>query len=1139
MKIKMKKYLAAFLAILIFGQTMPQGDFFAQAAETEEDSLTIEGYSPYGIKNEEVGYGKSLTLKVKASSSVSEVSYQWQSGETEDKAADIAGATEAEYTIAQADVDTPKFFQCLVWDDNHKDEKRKMRFDLRVDTILLPDGNVKESCSYYPHVWEGNEVTLSPGAESPFEMTYQWAYYDEEADSGWADLENETGESYTFSYTPDAPGGYQCRIQNAYGRKTINYYLNRHGADEPEPVKMEFSPNIRDWYIYEQTGSNLMSLSYYSNNWPGQTGAVKITHKDGSELYTSSNLSQSPPTIETKEDGSWKAGDYSIVYGYQNLTSPLNIHVVRIGENGLDLLKGTPAAAQTAGTSASDYQYYRIRPETSGTYEVNISNADGAGRVNLYRENTVSETGVTVQFASLQEMAFSDAEESKMTLTLDGGTAYFLVVRSDEGQIGYDIAFDEFTRPLPLDTPVAVDGIKEFTFTPEKSGYYTLEYLSEYNGESYYAANADVYTADMSRAGSLNMSSSPYLRSGVRYNIVLSSNYEGVPNYETVKFHMVSEENLPERIVQAALSNGLKVKLDADGLLSYEITGNGTQGDGISETRDGSYGVLADNQSVKKIVIGDGVRKLENRTFLSFENLTEVTLPASLEEIGSRAFSDCIRLETVTLPEENSLTSIGEEAFLSTPFLNDQTGNYKMLGTIVLRYTGEETETLIPQKATVIAGSAMRGSSTLEKITILDKVKQIGEFGMADCTSLADIDVPGNVTDIAYCAFYHNTAMERAVLNEGVKRIEYEAFFACTGLKEVYIPKSVDYIGGHAIGYVGWNRNTFQYNLAEELPTIYCYYKTAGYSYARGNRIPYELLDEKNLSNEEICSLYYSYSHGTWPVRPDKMEVKFADQMLEEGKDYAISYQDAPDKTKTTVVITGMGDFFGTRTAELFAAPQDEDSQNPNQGKPNQNTGNNGGKTPSNGAILTEAGTGISYRVTNSNAGSPEVEFLNAQGAAKGAIKIPRTVKINEITYKVTGIAAEAFAGDKTLRHVEIGSNVKTIGKNAFSGCNGISSVSGGAGLVSIGDGAFFGCTSLKKFTVGKKVSKIGKKAFGNCKKLKSMTIKTTKLTKKSVGKGAFSGMPSNVKVSVPKKKLKTYKTLLKSKGISKKAKIK
>lgn len=1138
MKYKLKKFLAVFLACLVFGSGMPQNSVFAETAE--EDSLTIEGYSPYSTKNEAVRYGDTLTLRVKAKSTVSEVFYQWQSGPWDSQVEDIAGAVGAEYVIDTADTDTPKFFQCLVWDDNHKDAKLKMRFDVRVDTILMPDGDTSETCSYYPHVWEGNEVTLSPGAESPFAMTYQWSYYDNEAKE-WEDLENETGGSYAFSYTADSPDRYRCQIRNTYGEKTVTYWLNTHTADEPEPVKMELSPNIRDWYIYEQTGEYLMSLSTYSNNWPGQSGAIKITYKDGSELYTSSNYSQSALKVGKNEDGSWKAGDYTVEYGYMNLTSLLNIHVVRIGENGFDLVKGEAAVSQTAGTAAPDYQYYRIQPAASGTYEVSLSNVNGSGKVNLYRENTVSETSVTVEFASLQEMAFSVGGENKMSVTLEGGTSYFLVVQSDTAQAGYDILFDDFTRELPLDTPVEVNGIKEFTFTPQKSGYYTLEYLSEYDGESYYyAANADLYTSDMVRAGSFNSDSSPYLRSGEKYNLVLSTNYQGDPNYETVKFCMVSEADLPEQIVQAALSDGLAVTLDDTGLLTYEKTADGTEGSVISETRDGSYGVLADNSSVKRIVVKEGIRELYNGTFYAYKNLEEVTLPASLEKIGARVFTDCTKLVSVILPEENSIASVGEEAFSSTPFLNEQTGNYKMIGTVVVKYTGEEAETLIPQNATVIADSAMRGSSTLEKITILDKVKRIGSLGMADCAGLADIDVPGNVTDISYCAFYHNTAMEKAVLNEGVERIDMEAFFACDSLKEVYIPKSVSYIGVHAIGYGSYNWQNHTYNLSGELPLIYCYYRTAGYRYAKSNEIPYELLDEKDLSNKEICHLSYSYRHGIWPVRPDTMEVRFADEALTAGKDYTVSYQDAADRTKTTVVITGMGDYFGTQTAELSVKPQNVDDGDPDKKDPHQGeTSQGGGTVPKEGTVVTEPGTGISYKVTKAGAGNLEAEFVKVPGTAKGTVKIPADVKLNGKTYQVTSIGANAFANNKQIKKVEIAGTIKTVGKGAFSGCSKLAAVSGGAGLVSIGDQAFFKCVSLKKFTIGKNVVKIGKKAFGGCKKLKAITIKAIKLTKKNIGKGAFSGTPSNAKVSVPKKKVKAYKKLLQSKGIHKKAKIK
>lgn len=70
------------------------------------------------------------------------------------------------------------------------------------------------------------------------------------------------------------------------------------------------------------------------------------------------------------------------------------------------------------------------------------------------------------------------------------------------------------------------------------------------------------------------------------------------------------------------------------------------------------------------------------------------------------------------------------------------------------------------------------------------------------------------------------------------------------------------------------------------------------------------------------------------------------------------------------------------------------------------------------------------------------------------------------------------------------------------------------------------------------KVESIGKSAFEKCSSLSNITIKTTLLTKKSVGKNAFKSVFKTAKVTVPRKKLKTYKTVLRKAGLSKKAKI-
>ncbi|MCM1180803.1 MAG: leucine-rich repeat domain-containing protein [Clostridium sp.] len=158
---------------------------------------------------------------------------------------------------------------------------------------------------------------------------------------------------------------------------------------------------------------------------------------------------------------------------------------------------------------------------------------------------------------------------------------------------------------------------------------------------------------------------------------------------------------------------------------------------------------------------------------------------------------------------------------------------------------------------------------------------------------------------------------------------------------------------------------------------------------------------------------------------------------------------------------------------------------------------------------------------------------------AKGSLVIPATLKIGGTKYTITAIGKAAFKNNQKITKVTIGSKVKKIGSSAFSGCKNLKTVKLGANVTQIGDQAFYNCKKITGITIPSKVNKIGKKAFYNCKKLKKITIKTSKLTAKKVGSKAFTGIPSKAVIKVPKKKLKAYKTLLRKKGVGKKASIK
>ena len=172
---------------------------------------------------------------------------------------------------------------------------------------------------------------------------------------------------------------------------------------------------------------------------------------------------------------------------------------------------------------------------------------------------------------------------------------------------------------------------------------------------------------------------------------------------------------------------------------------------------------------------------------------------------------------------------------------------------------------------------------------------------------------------------------------------------------------------------------------------------------------------------------------------------------------------------------------------------------------------------PAAGTTLKEK-MGREFQVTD--AGSSEskpcvmLTKLSAKDKKAKKVTIPKTVTVDNVEYQVTGIKAKAFKNSKKLQSIIIPDTITEIGAGSFEGCK-----------------------NLKSVTIGKNVTSIGKNAFKNCKNLKKITVKSAKL--KKVGKGALTGINRKCVIKVPKKKLKSYKSLFKGKGQKKSVKIK
>jgi hypothetical protein len=132
------------------------------------------------------------------------------------------------------------------------------------------------------------------------------------------------------------------------------------------------------------------------------------------------------------------------------------------------------------------------------------------------------------------------------------------------------------------------------------------------------------------------------------------------------------------------------------------------------------------------------VTQIGERAFLGCTSLASITLPASVTQIGGYAFLGCTSLASITLPE--SVTQIGERAFFGCTSLASIT---------------------LPASVTQIGGHAFYGCTSLASITLPESVAQIGGSAFANCKSLASITIPSS-TVVERGAFSAHTQVTRA-----------------------------------------------------------------------------------------------------------------------------------------------------------------------------------------------------------------------------------------------------------------------------------------------------------------------------------------------------------------------------------------
>ena len=190
------------------------------------------------------------------------------------------------------------------------------------------------------------------------------------------------------------------------------------------------------------------------------------------------------------------------------------------------------------------------------------------------------------------------------------------------------------------------------------------------------------------------------------------------------------------------------------------------------------------------------VIKMNDNVFADNTNLTAVTLPEGLVEIGTYAFKGCKNLESVAFPE--SLTTLGDYAFRSCKSLKAvkiPSGVTVIPSSCFSECSSLESVT-IPEGVTTIEAAAFR-SCNLNALTLPESLTTLGSETFRSCKSLKAVKIPSGVTAIPERCFSACSSLESVTIPEGVTTIGSEAFFY-SKIKELILPSTVAEIGRSA-----------------------------------------------------------------------------------------------------------------------------------------------------------------------------------------------------------------------------------------------------------------------------------------------------------------------------------------------------
>ena len=211
---------------------------------------------------------------------------------------------------------------------------------------------------------------------------------------------------------------------------------------------------------------------------------------------------------------------------------------------------------------------------------------------------------------------------------------------------------------------------------------------------------------------------------------------------------------------------------EADGIAYMIESDNEVSVTSKSEKYSGSISIPSTVSYKDKIY---SVTSISGLAFESCINLSSITIPVTVSQIGISAFFCCKNLIQISIPD--LIESIPEECFSSCSNLQS---------------------VRLPQHLKSIKESAFDDCSSLRTITFPNSLQEIGEYAFSGCELLNDIFIPASITNIPSGCFRGCRNLTNVELANGIKNIGPFAFYTYSDIY-LHFPPSVEYIHQHVI----------------------------------------------------------------------------------------------------------------------------------------------------------------------------------------------------------------------------------------------------------------------------------------------------------------------------------------------------